>query len=123
MDRSNKKRILIAEDESPMAKALETQMISAGYEVKAVSNGEEAILAVEKESFDLMILDLVMPIKDGFEVLREIKEKGISIQVIVFSSLAREENIKKAKEFGARDFFVKSDTSLSDLAEHVKKII
>ena len=123
MNEQNKKKILIAEDEKPFAEALERQLISVGYEVKSVSNGVEAILEIEKENFDLVTLDLSMPIKNGFEVLSEIKEKGILIHVIVFSNLADEENKDKARELGAREFFVKSETSLSDLTEYIKKII
>jgi len=113
-------RILIAEDEKPIANALALKLRSAGFEVELVFDGQAAILSAQKSAFDLIILDLVMPQKDGFSVLAELKKLNIDVPVIVSSNLSQEEDIKRAKELGARDYFIKSDITLAEIVEKVK---
>lgn len=119
----NAKRVLIAEDEKPMATALGLKLRSIGFETTQVYDGESAISAAQKIPFDLILLDLVMPKKDGFFVLAELKKLKITIPVIVSSNLSQEEDIKRAKELGARDYFIKSDTTLAEIVEKVKQAI
>lgn len=117
------KKILIAEDEKPMANALGLKLRSAGFETTLVYDGESAISVLRESQFDLMLLDLVMPKKDGFFVLAELKKLNIAVPVIVSSNLSQEEDIKRARELGARDYFIKSDTSLSQVVEKVKQAL
>lgn len=119
----NAKKILIAEDEKPMANALSLKLRSAGFEVELVYDGEAAVSAVQASRFDLILLDLVMPKKDGFFVLAEIKKLNIAVPVIVSSNLSQEEDVKRAKELGARDYFIKSDTTLAQIVEKVKQAV
>lgn len=115
------KKILIAEDEKPMAKALELKLKGCGFDAKAVFNGAEALAEMEKENYDLLLLDLMMPVKDGFGVLEELKNKpGNKTLVIVSSNLSQGEDIKRAKALGAVDYFVKSDTPISEVVNHIK---
>ncbi len=117
------KKILIAEDEKPMANALGLKLSSAGYETTLVYDGEAAMAAVKDSSFDLILLDLVMPKKDGFFVLAELKKLRITAPVIVSSNLSQEEDIKRAKNLGAADYFIKSDTTLAEIVEKVKRAL
>lgn len=118
------KKILIAEDEKPMANALELKLNKSGFEAKAVYNGQEALDELEKNGpYDLMLLDLMMPQVDGFEVLEKLKEKKIKLPVIVSTNLSQETDIEKAKALGAVDYFVKSDTPVMKVVEHVKKAL
>jgi len=119
----SKKRILIAEDEKPMAHALEVKLNNSGFEAKAVNDGEEALAELAKNKYDLLLLDLMMPKKDGFDVLTELKEKKNNIPVIVSTNLSQESDIAKVKKLGAKDFFVKSDTPINKVVEHVKKLL
>lgn len=114
------KKILIAEDEKPMAKAMQLKLISEGYEVQVVHDGKAALEALSKNRFDLLLLDLVMPVKDGFAVLENLKKSKRKITVIVASNLSQEEDIKRANSLGAKDFFVKSDTPISGVVDRVK---
>lgn len=114
------KKILIGEDEKAIAKALQLKLSSSGYEVKNAFDGEQVIDFVEKEQFDLILLDLIMPKLDGFGTLAKLKEKGNKTPVIILSNLSQEEDEKKAKELGAKDFFIKSNTPLSEIVDHVK---
>ena len=117
------KRILIVDDEKPLAKALELKLGHEGFEAKAVFNGVEAIEALKKEKFDLVLLDLVMPQEDGFTVLQNMAEIKGNTKVIVSSNLSQEEDIDRAKSLGATDYFIKSDTTLADIVIKVKKYL
>lgn len=115
------KKVLIAEDEKPMATALGLKLSSAGFEVTSVYDGEAAVSALTQTQFDLIILDLVMPKKDGFFVLTELKRLGIMTPVIVTSNLSQEEDMKRARALGAKDYFVKSDTTLAQITDIVSR--
>ena len=117
---SDKKfKILIAEDEKLLAKALVIKLTKAGFDVTETHNGEEALKQTEITTFDLILMDLVMPQFDGFHFLTEFQKKGSKIPVIVLSNLGQDEDIAKAKKLGAVDFFIKSSTPLSKILELV----
>jgi len=114
-------KILIADDNKAIAMALDLKLQNEGFEVKTVFNGNEALTELEKEKFDLLVLDLIMPQLNGFGVLKGIKEKGIKTPVIVSSDLSQSEDINKVKELGAVDFFVKSDMSVVEMVQKIKE--
>lgn len=113
------KKILIIEDERPISRALEFKLKHAGFEVKTAFDGEEGVALLQKETYALVLLDLVMPNMDGFKVLEAIKEKKIETSVVVLSNLSQEDDKKRAKEFGVKEFFVKSDTSITTIVERI----
>lgn len=118
-----KKKILIVEDERPMAKALQLKLTHVGYDAVSVGNGVDAIALLDKETFDVILLDLMMPKMDGFTFLREMQKRAILTPIIVLSNLSQEEDRQKAKDLGARDFFVKSDTPISKIVISVQTIL
>lgn len=118
-----RKRILIVEDEKPMARALELKLSHEGYEIESALNGETALELAGKGNFSLIILDLVLPKVDGFKVLEGLKIKNISTPTIVLTNLNQGEDEKKAKELGAKEFFIKSNISIAEIVGHVKRII
>ncbi len=118
-----KKRILIVEDEKPMARALELKLNGEGFEAKAVYNGVEALEILGKEKFDLILLDLVMPKLDGFGVLEALEKQGNKIPVVVTTNLSQAGDEDKAKSLGAIDYFVKSNTTLKEIVEYVSKML
>ncbi len=113
-------KILIAEDEKPMAKALVMKLKKEGFEAEAVHDGESAVEAIKTGKYDLALLDLVMPKLDGFGVLERIKKEKVKAKIIVASNLGQESDIKRAKDLGAVDYFIKSDTPLVKIIEKVK---
>jgi len=117
------KRILVMEDEKAMARAMELKLSRVGFEVQSAQDGEEGMKALQEGKFDLILLDLVMPKLNGFAVLQEIRNRGISSPVIVLSNLSQEEDAKRAKELGAQEFFVKSDTPIAKIIERVSEIL
>ncbi len=120
MDQSRPKRILIVDDEKPLCRALELKFTNAGFEVVTAADGVEALDILNKQSFNIVLLDLVMPKKNGFEVLEELKAKGKKLPIIVLSNLSQDEDIKRARELGAIDYLVKPETSIFDLVSRVK---
>src|SRR3990167_9375602 len=107
------KKILIIEDEKPMARALELKLTHEGFEATITLNGESALEMLEKETFDLIVCDLVMPKMDGFKVLETLKEKKIKTPVMVLTNLSQEDDEKRAKSLGAKEFFIKSNTPIA----------
>ena len=120
---TKKIKILIAEDEKPMARALELKLNKEGFDAHAVFNGEEVLEAVKKESYDLLLLDLIMPKKDGFSVLAALKELKNTMPVIVSSNLSQDEDMQRAHKMGAKDYFVKSNTPINEIVTRVKKAL
>lgn len=119
-----KHQILVVEDDRALAKALGLKLKSAGYDVVVCSNGVEALDNLNKFSFNLVFMDLVMPRMDGFTVLQNLKEsKMIVPPIIILSNLSQPEDEKKVRDLGAKDFFVKSDIPLATIVEKVKEYI
>ncbi len=114
------KKILIVEDEKPIRQALELKLSKAGFSITPVSNGKDAISKVSEQKFDLILLDLMMPEMNGYEVLAQLKNLNIKTPVIILSNLGQEEDIKKAKECGAEDYCIKSNTPISSIVDKVK---
>ncbi len=116
-------RILVAEDEKPLARALELKLTHSGYGVDIAYNGKEALTLLEQKKFDMLLLDLVMPEVDGFSVLSEMKKKHISIPVIVLTNLGQENDVERAKSLGAKDYFVKSQISIAAIIERIQLML
>lgn len=117
------KKILIIEDEKTLARALELKLTRAGFDVEVVFNGEEGMVRLEKESFALILLDLIMPKMDGFTLLSRLKQMGIKTPVAVLTNLSQESDIERTKQFGVKDFFIKSNTTIAVIAERVIKLM
>lgn len=118
------KKILIAEDEDILLNVLKDRFEAEGWEVATARDGVETMEAIKKSLPDLILLDLLMPKKDGFEVLKEVRSnpeyKNLPI-IIVLSNLGSDEDIKKALALGANDYFVKTQHPMSEIVEKAKK--
>jgi DNA-binding response OmpR family regulator len=116
------KKILILEDEKPMARALELKLTHAGFETRVAFNGEEGLSYLGKESFDLILLDLVMPKMGGLAFLEAMK-KDSKTPVIVMSNLSQAEDERRARDLGAQDFFIKSDVPIANIVERITQFL
>ncbi len=123
-DRSNIK-ILVAEDDPLYGKVYQSKLTREGYNVILVTNGQDAVEQALKEKPSLVLMDIIMPILDGFEALKRIKAdpEGKDIKVIIMSNLSQDSDIEKAKGFGAFDYFVKSNISITELVEKISKVV
>lgn len=114
------KKILIAEDEPAIGKALQLKLQHLGFEVALAANGEEALEALKQAKYDLMLLDIMMPKLDGFGVLAGLKELDYKPIVFISSNLSQQSDRDRATNLGANDFLVKSDISLKEIVDKVK---
>ena len=102
-------RILIVDDEFPLAHAMSLKLSHAGYSVEVANDGNVAIAKLREAPFDLVLLDIVMPRCNGFEVLAQMKTMALTPTplVIMMSNLGQEEDVRRAKELGATDYLIK----------------
>lgn len=118
------KTLLIVEDDDVLLRTLYLVFHKSGFTIATATDGDTALKMVQRIKPDIILLDLLLPKMNGFDVLKNLKSTpGLEkIPVIVLSNLG-EENVQKAKDLGAMDYFIKADTSLSLLKEKVVKIL
>ena len=121
----HKKKILIIEDDEHVSKVYEMKFLKEGYSTVLVANGEQAVEKVTSEKPNLIILDLMVPRKDGFAILEEIKKNPstVSIPVLVLSNLGGKDDQKRALGLGANDYMVKVENSMQEVIERAKKFL
>lgn len=124
---STKQKILLGEDEEFVARSYIRKLQVEGYEVVHAHNGDEVLKLMSMEKPDLVILDLMMPIKTGFEVLQDLKTSTDAalkkIPIIVASNLGQKSDIDTALSLGASDFLIKSNISLKELVAKVQSCL
>ena len=115
-------KILIIEDDRALQSALMEMLSQEGYETISAYDGQEGMEKAEVEKPNLILLDLILPKKDGYEVLAEIKKgSDKNIPVLILTNLEELDNIQRALDLGAKTFMVKSDFSLRDIIEKIKE--
>lgn len=121
----SKPKILVVEDEDFLRKMYQVGLEKEGLEVVTASDGEQALEVCGREEPDLILLDLVLPKKTGFEVLATLKEDEHTkdIPVVVLSGLAQKKDVHSALEAGAEDYFIKTEQTVKDIAENIKKVL
>lgn len=117
--------LLIAEDDQFYANLYKTKLEKEGFAVVISTNGSETMRLIEENKPNLIILDIVMPELDGFEVLKQLKEKPTfkNVPVIVLSNLGQQEDIDRALSLGAFRYIVKSNVSIHDMVESVEEAL
>ena len=100
-------RILVVEDEPSIALGLEDDLKMEGYEVEIVADGVAASRRAKEGGFDLILLDIMLPGKDGFEVCRELRRQGLRTPILVLTAKTQEAEKVMALELGADDYVTK----------------
>ena len=120
-----KKKILLIEDDKFLLKLYSDKLNREGFEVSMAASGEEGLSKVSAEKPDLVLLDIILPQKNGFDILSEIKLNPATknIPVIMLTNLGQESDIKTGFELGAADYLVKTDFSITKLPEVVRKYL
>lgn len=115
-------RVLVTEDDATMREMLVEALSDAGFSVDSAKNGKEALERMRKEKFDLLLIDVVMPVKGGFETLQAMKKDTAlkDIPVIVLSNVTHEKDRQKAQELGALEYFVKAHLALEQLITYIR---
>ncbi|NUM25955.1 MAG: response regulator [Candidatus Buchananbacteria bacterium] len=118
-------KILVVEDEEFLLELYEMKLRESGYDVFIASNGQEGYGLAELEKPDLILLDLLMPEVDGYDMLRKLKENPATKQIpaIIFSNLSQKEEIEKGLKLGAKDFIIKTSITPSQLEAKVKEFL
>jgi DNA-binding response OmpR family regulator len=116
------RRVLLADDDRYLRRAAEARLRQQGFTVLTAADGEEALQVALAERPDIILLDLIMPKVQGFEVLRALKqaESTAAIPVIVLSNLGQESDRAQCLESGAAAYFVKANLSLHELVRTVQ---
>lgn len=117
--------ILVAEDDKFYANLYKIKLSAEGFDVAIASDGVQAVELAKQKTPDLTLLDLIMPFKDGFEVLAELRADGRfkNMPIVVLSSLGQEEDAGRAKELGANDYIIKTSISISEMVDKVKQYL
>lgn len=120
-----KKHVLIVEDDQFLVRALTDKLTRSGYEVASAIDGEKGLEAMRKQFPDLILLDLVMPNVNGFQMLEEVRKDPTlkDARVIVLSNLGQQEDIDKAMKLGANDYLVKADVALKDVVAKMESYL
>lgn len=116
-------KILIVEDDESVAKMFALKLNSAGFETKIVASGDEAIALIQKETFDLIVSDLMMAKMDGFTLIKKLRQQKVNTPIIVASALSQKEDQERALKMGANDYFIKSVMSLNELIQRVNALL
>jgi two-component system, sensor histidine kinase and response regulator len=117
-----KKLVLAVEDDVFLAGVHKNKMAKEGFEIFVAGNGREALEFLKTRKPDIILLDLIMPVMDGFETLKAIKENPETkdIKVVILSNLSQEEDKQRVMDMGALDYIVKANVSFREIVEKVK---
>ena len=118
------KKILIADDEPNIVTALEFLLARGGYEVLIARDGDEALKTLESARPDLVLLDIMMPVKSGYEICRRIRERPewAHIKVVMLSAKGRDAEVNKGMAMGA-DLYVTKPFSTRELMAQIKGLL
>jgi two-component system, OmpR family, response regulator CiaR len=115
-------KILIAEDDPVILKVLKRKLQPC-FQVDVAENGSRAMSQIHQNDYALVLLDLIMPEKNGFEVLEQMRKEKDKTPVLVFSNLAHEDEKKRALDLGAKGYFVKSDLDTSQILNIIQSFV
>ncbi len=112
--------IIIAEDDAVLREVYQKKFTLSGYSIRIAQNGEEALALIMQKAPDIAILDVHMPILDGFGVLEKFPRDKRTFPVIMLTNFGDEKNKARGKELGADDYFVKSEMTIKSLLTMVE---
>ena len=115
-------RILVVEDEPAIAFGLKLDLETEGYQVETVADGESAVQHAREAGFDLILLDIMLPRKDGFEVCRDLRRAGVEVSIILLTAKAQEAEKILGLELGADDYITKP-FSPRELRARIKAVL
>lgn len=118
------KKVLVADDEPSIVTALEFLMQRMGYEVRVARAGEEAMNAIERERPDLVLLDIMMPGRSGYEVCKRVRERADlqGVKIVMLTAKGRDAEVEKGLAMGA-DLYVTKPFSTRELMEQVRALL
>ncbi len=120
-----KKKILLVEDDKFLSEMYSTKLTESGFDIETAFDGEEGLRKANEFQPDLILLDIVLPKKDGFEVLKELKAKKelSNILVIALTNLGQKEEVQKGFDLGANDYIIKAHFTPTEVVAKAKKLL
>lgn len=118
-----KNKILIVEDDKMIGSMYKTKLESEGFEIFLADNGETGLEMAKQEKPDIIMLDIILPLLDGFSVLEELKKDTSTknIPVVMLTNLSTDEDREKGKKMGATDYLVKANLTPTQVGMEIKK--
>ena len=122
MNGQPKKKVLLVEDDETLATVYQQRLELEGFEVQHSNNGEDALVAATKFMPDLILLDVMMPKLNGFDVLDILRNtpQTRNIRIVMLTALSQPKDAERAKELGADDFLIKSQVVIGDVVARIK---
>ncbi len=116
------KKILIIEDDKFLRELIAKKLAKESYEISEAMDGEEGIKKIKDEKPDLVLLDLILPGIDGFEVLSKMKDDPLfsQVPVIILSNLGQKEDVEKGLKLGAIDYLIKAHFTPGEIVEKIR---
>lgn len=121
----SKKKILIVEDDNFVAEVYSTKLLEMGHEIRIAQNGEDGLKLVGEEKPDLILLDIIMPVMGGIEMLAELKKKDEwkKIPVMLLTNVGEKESVQKVRSLGVQDYLIKSHFTPAEVIEKIESIL
>ena len=121
------KTILLVEDDPFLTDIYRTKLKSSGFEVEVAADGVQCLGMLKEKKFDLVILDIVLPQMDGWEVLSKIQNSKIknqnNLKIIILSNLGQRKEVEKGLKLGAIKYLIKAQYTPSEVVEEIKKVL
>ncbi|MDD3897121.1 MAG: response regulator [Candidatus Peribacteraceae bacterium] len=120
---ASKGDILFAEDDPVLREIYRKKFTIAGYDVRTAVDGAETIAAIEEKAPDALVLDINMPVVNGFEVLRKYPKTARKFPIVLLTNLADDHTREEGERLGGDGFFIKSQMTIKTLIEMVEKLL
>lgn len=119
------KKILLVEDDPFVSDIYNTKFREEGFEIEVAADGQDCLNKLEDKKPDLLVLDIVLPKIDGWEILKKIKdnENLKDLKVVILSNISQKEDVEKGLNFGAIEYFIKAHYTPTEICEKIKKIL
>jgi DNA-binding response OmpR family regulator len=118
-----KAKIIVAEDDTVLRDLYLRKFDKSAYDVRTAGNGQETLDLVAKEAPDLLLLDINMPVMDGFQVLEKLPKNQRAFPVIILTNFDDQTNRARGTTLGVDDYFVKKDMTVKSLIEMVERLL
>lgn len=119
------KKILIVEDDNFLQKALSYSLQENNFDIISAIEGDQVLPLIKREKPDLILLDIILPKKDGFVIMEELKNDPTTadIPVIFITNLGQKEDVKKGLDLGASGYIIKAHFKISDIIEKINEVL
>ncbi len=120
-------KVLLVEDDPFLSSLLKNRLQKEGLEISLAKDGEEALNSLKSLNLDLVLLDIILPKKSGFEVMEEIRNdpqiQSKELPIIIISNLGQPEDVTRGQDLGAIEYFIKAKTSIDELVQKIKDFL